>query len=115
MASLNGTTIYPSNIEPELIIVGEMLEAVDGTSTLIKDGTGPGEKWRWTITWENVAKSVRDAVRTIAKLNASFTFVDEDGDSYTVLPELQPYSHRVNTVVSNTVNTYDVTLKIRES
>jgi len=114
MASLNGTTIYPSNIEPELIVIGEMLEAYDGTSTLMKDEDGDGEKWRWTITWEGVPAATRNTIRTIAKLNTTFAFVDEDGTSYTVLPELQPYGHSISTIAGDGTPYYNVTLKIRQ-
>lgn len=114
MASLNGTTITPSDIEAELIIIGDMVEGYDGTSTLMKDASGDGEKWRWIITWNDVPAATRNAIRNIAKLNTTFTFVDEDGTSYTVLPELQPYSARVSSIAGNGTLYYTVTLKIRQ-
>lgn len=111
--TLNGVTVKPSTIEPELVVIGEELEAPDGTITQIR--RGGNTKWRWTLTWEKVSASVRNQIRTIALLNTTFTFVDEDGTSYTVLTDMQPYSSKNAAFgADGTTVYYDVTLKIQE-
>lgn len=110
MPSLNGTTVYPSDIEAELIVIGDEIEAANGVITHMVRGS----KWRWTITWNRVSSAVRTTVRTIAQISTPFTWVDEDGTSYTVLRDLTPYSAKKSLITRDGTVYYDVTLTIRQ-
>lgn len=114
--SLNGTTFYVSDINKDTSKIGVTLVAASGRRRFAHrtvSGT-PVYKREWSIPWNNVSETVRAAVAAIYALTTTFTFVDEHGTSYTVQCEDGGHSEKINTIVSNTELTYDLTLKIYE-
>lgn len=113
MPSLGGVTIYPSNIEPELIPNGEKLESANKVVTHVL--RGDGNKWRWVLSWERVPASVRNQVRTLALQTGTMTFVDEDGASYTVIRDFDgPFRSAVGDIEQDGSNLYNITVVIEE-
>jgi hypothetical protein len=115
--TLNGTTFHPSDIAKETSKIGVALVAASGRRRFVhrtSSGT-PIYKRTWTLPFDNVSETVRLAVAAIYALTTTFTFVDEHGTSYTVQCEDGGYSEKINTIVSNTELTYDLTLKVLQT
>lgn len=79
--SLNGTSFTPSGIDEAREKIGSVIAAANGSRRFAHRA----HKREWTLTWTNVAATVRDAVRTIYALTTTFTYVDENSNSITVL------------------------------
>jgi hypothetical protein len=109
--SLNGTTFHPSDIQADELKIGESLVARSGARTWVQYGT----KRSWDLSWKNVAKATRDAVRTIFRLTTTFPYVDEDGVSVTVQCEASGYSSSVATIEDAATVRYDLKLTIYEA
>jgi len=104
----------PTNVEPDLLVFGSEQETRNGALSLLETG----KKWHWTITWDAVDVATRNAVRSIALLSSTFTFVDEDGVSHTVqCPKEGRYKAGISITGSDGGGTlyYGVTLVIREA
>jgi len=113
--TLNGTTFYPSNIEPEHEKIGESIgPAMNGA----RRWAHAADKRKWTITWTRVPLATLTAVRAIFALTASFTFVDENGASATVFCEagaLRSSVGELGLVSGAQVIYYDITLQLTEA
>jgi len=120
---LNGTTYSgtpltpatprkPNGIDLEFAKVGTTLIAADGTRRFVARGT---TKRTWKITWERAAEATRSALRTLAALTTTWTFVDQLGASYTVQTEQDDYTedYAATDLAGNLY--YDITLTVREA
>lgn len=117
--TLNGTVFGtggslkgPSNVEEELLTFGTEFEAYNGDMTLLQTG----QKRQWTISWDNVTAATRNAVRALAGLTSAFTYIDEDGNSFTVqCPTQGRYQSGIGIIGHGGTLYYGVTLLIRQS
>jgi hypothetical protein len=101
-----------SDLEEEIEVFGTEHFSPRGDLTLIESG----QKLRWTITWDKIPKTTRDAVRALSRLSRTFTFIDPDGVSYTVqCPQQGRYKSGIGiNGADNTKLYYGVTLVIWE-
>lgn len=115
--TLNGTTFHPSPFQVDVTKIGVSLVAASGKRRFVHrlSGATPIYKRVWNLPFENVSETVRAAVAAIYALTTTFTLIDEHGTSYTVQCEDGGYTEQVNTVVSNTELTYDLTLKVYQT
>jgi hypothetical protein len=116
--SLNGVTFYPSDVPEELELIGESIVSDNGTRRWIQivDGSSnPIRKRSWTIPWNDVPAATRAAIKAIALLGTTFTFVNELGESYTVQCEEKCFSSNVSTISGDNLNYYTVSLTIFEA
>lgn len=91
--TLNSQTHYPNSIEGGRVKIGEVLEADDGSSTPVYTGA----KGKWTLTWDKPKESIVAQLQAIALLTVNFTYVDENGASYTVfVPPRDGITRRMN-------------------
>ncbi len=79
--SLNGTSFTPSGIDMAREKIGSVITAANGARRFAHRA----HKREWTLTWANVTATVRDQVRTVYALTTSFTYIDENSNSITVL------------------------------
>lgn len=116
--SLNGTTFGPSKIAVEIEKIGAEQIGADGHRNWMQrlDGSNqPIHKRTWTLTWEKVLAALRTSIRNVFLLGTSFTYVDEDGTSYTVQCEKQDYKDDIAFVGAGPTLYYNVTLTIRQT
>jgi hypothetical protein len=112
--TLNGTTFYPSNVEEDLEKYGAELRAKSGKRRWIHRA----HKRSWKLSFDDVPLSVLTALRTVATLTTTFTFVDENANSYTVLCTEAPLSSGITTIGTQAgvqVLLYSPTLQIYEA
>lgn len=107
---LSGTLFKPMAIEEKLIKVGTVIIAEAGNRTLVQRTF----KREWTISWEGVPDTTRDAVIALAALATTFAFVDEHGVSFTV--QTEPGDHQSKTAFTTPANAiyYDVSLTLHQ-
>lgn len=85
--TFNGTLPNPSNPLPPSTIerkdskIGKTLIAASGKRNFVSRSAF---KPLWTLRWDEVNLSTRNAVKAIHALNSTFTFVDEQGSNWTV-------------------------------
>jgi len=94
--------------------VGRTIEAADGsTSVVLRAGTSL--KRAWEITWTRANPTTLTALAAVFALTTTFTYVDTDGASYTVLCTTDDTFDL--SIFTNTANAYqyDVTLKLKEA
>lgn len=112
--TLNGTQVYPSNIEQTTDRIGTAIEAANGARRFAHRAY----KRTWTITWEAIPEADRATVRTIAALTSTFTFQDETGTSFTAFVDAGAFRSSVSRIATEAgaqVLYYDVALQIREA
>lgn len=71
----------PTGIMQNETKIGVTLVAANGTRNRIERNV---IKRVWTIRWDETNQATMQTVRTIARLMATFTFIDLEGVSYTV-------------------------------
>ena len=116
--SLNGTTFGPSTIAVEIEKIGTEQVGADGTRNWMQrlDGSSqPIHKRTWTLTWEKVLAALRTSIRSVFLLATTFTYIDEDGTSYTVQCEKQDYKDTIAFISASGTLYYNVTLTIRQT
>jgi hypothetical protein len=107
-----GTPAKPTSIERELRKFGRLLEAADGSTSWVRRS----EKWKFRIVWgPRASVATKTAVRAIRNLTTTFTYVDEEGVSFTVLNVGDDeYTEVVKTDKSNTYQ-YELELILRQA
>lgn len=106
-----GTPRKPDSIDLEDEKIGVVLVADNGARRFVLRGT---QKKTWTIAWKGAGEATRSALRTLAALTTTWTFVDQLGVSYTVQTEQNDYTENYAfTDPSNNIY-YDLTLKVRQ-
>lgn len=110
--SMNSVQFNPTSVEYEEEKIGESRRMGDGTLRYYHRSI----KRKWTITWTGLRETYLAAVKSIAALTTSFTFVDYDGVSYTVLILPGGYKHSLNAdkVDGLGVKRYDITITLDE-
>lgn len=79
--SLNGTSIArASDVQEDIEKIGVMLQAANGA----RRWAHRANKRTWTIPFLAVPLSTITFLRGIMALTTTFTFIDENGNSYTV-------------------------------
>jgi hypothetical protein len=107
----NQSAWQPTGYEPSEIKVGVTLPAADGTRNRVERGTNKG---KWVIKWEKTNAATMLALRTIQRLNTTFTFVDTEGVSHTVQTEDDPFERGFALVSRSNVQYWNVTLTLYE-
>ncbi len=82
----NAAAWRPTGITAKEQKIGVTLEAANGTRNRVERGAN---KHVWDVVWEGCNLATMQTVRTIARLATSFTFVDNEGVSFTVQTEDQ--------------------------
>jgi hypothetical protein len=109
--TMNSVTFRPTEISRNLKRAGDLKTMADGTNKMYHRGF----KYEFDLTWTGLPESNKAAIRTIATLTTSFTFIDEDGTSYTVLCPPDAYSDALsasNISIGLGIIYYDITLKL---
>lgn len=120
--SLNGTTYSgtplslgapwkPSKITRRIIKIGTTNIAANGTRTLVLRGN----KSEWDLEWEKVDAITRNAIRTLHALSTTFTFVDEDGASWTVQTEEGDQEDTTAFTSPSNTQYYDTSITLRQA
>lgn len=94
IVTLNGTAIYPSNIEVTLSKIGKTQISANGGRIFLHrtiSGT-PIYKNKWDLTFDGISEAQRATVRALAVTATTMPFVDELGVSRTVQTEEECYS-----------------------
>lgn len=110
---INSVTFYPSDISMDTRVTGVMFEALDGS----RRASRRNKKLDITLTWNKVSLTILNQVRALAALTTTFTLVDENGTSYTVLcpVDTNPLSSSVADVLQGGTVEYNVTLQVIEA
>jgi hypothetical protein len=106
--TLNGTTFYPSKIARTRKKVGRALVMYAGARVWMHRA----EKSTWTLNWENIALATLNGIAAIEALTADFTYVDENGASFTVHCEDEALQHETAFIKSDGVPLYNATLDL---
>lgn len=112
--SLGGTSFTPSGVDMAREKIGTAIQAANGSRRFAHRA----HKREWTLTWTNVTAAVRDQVRTVHALTTTFTFVDQNSNSITVLCLPGSYQESVSTISyegAAVTLRYTVTLKVSEA
>jgi hypothetical protein len=109
--SLNSQTFYPADIELNIVRKGTAIEPADGSERFALRAV----KRQWKLRWKTILDAEREDLEAIASLTTSFTYVDERGTSYTVIPDPQPLRSNVAIIAKGAVLYYAVELNIRET
>ena len=78
--TLNSTTFYPSDVQETFEKIGVVFEAANGNRRFLHRAN----KRSWNISFQSVPLATVVALRTIAALTSTFTFTDENSNSFTV-------------------------------
>lgn len=109
---LGGSHKGPTNIEEEVLVFGTEFEADTGDLSMLETG----KKRQWVLTWNDIPVATRTAIRAIALLSSTFTYIDEDGNSFTVqCPKQSRYKSGISIIANATTLYYGVTLTIRQA
>lgn len=110
---LNGVQFKPSNIDNSDDKVGDLKIMVNGKKRFYHRAF----KRQWQISWNGVSTTVLNSIRAIYRLTSTFTFIDEQGASFTVICLPGNFSSTLdatNISIKNVVY-YDVKLTIDEA
>lgn len=109
---MNGVQFNPSEVEmKDDEKIGESRRMGDGTLRYYHRAF----KGQWVIKWTTVKESYVPAIRTIARLTTSFTFIDYEGVSHTVMVLPGGMSRTLSAEkVSPGVKRYDVSITLDE-
>ena len=110
--TMNSVSFNPTSVDYEQEKIGESRRMGDGTLRYYHRAT----KAKWTITWTAVKETYLTAIRNIAALNTSFTFIDHNGTSYTVIVLPGGFKHTLTAdkVDAIGVKRYDITLTLSQ-
>jgi hypothetical protein len=89
--TLNGTVEYPADIEELQRRRGVLLEADDGTPTVVQTGSKRG----WVLRWNSPLPAVADRIRAVYALTTPVAFVDPYGASYNVVVPVDGFRHTI--------------------
>lgn len=92
--SLGGVLLTPSKKDKKIAKIGKLQAAANGGRTWVQrvDGASqPIVKREWNLSFERVPNSVRAQVEALFLVNATATFRDENGESFTVQCEADEY------------------------
>lgn len=109
---MNGTQFNPTSVQADEDKIGESRRMGDGTLRYYHRAF----KSKWTINWTAVRETNVPAIRTIARLTTSFTFIDYDNVSHTVmvLPGGFTTTLSAEYVDASGIKRYNVTLVLDE-
>lgn len=109
---INGVQVNPSALDakPDEKI-GESRRMGDGTLRYYHRAF----KGEWTLTWNGVQEAYLPALRTVARLTTSFTFIDYDSVSHTVMILPGGFTAKLSAEkVSPGIKRWDVTMVLSE-
>lgn len=100
----------PGSFKRTRLKIGRLLVGKDGTLNWMHRGF----KWVFAIGWERANQTTETAVLALRNKTSTFTFVDYDGTSYTVMTVGDDtYDEQVTTSVANAYR-FDLTLVLRQ-
>jgi len=114
MTSLNGTLVYPSNIQLETSKIGVSLVAASGARRFVHrlSGATPIYKRQWALTWNSVPASVRTIVVGVYAVTVPFVFIDQFSVSWSVQCEDQGYTDSVSVIAGDGTLYFDIDLRL---
>lgn len=109
---MNGVEFNPSEVEiKDDEKIGDSRRMGDGTLRYYHRAF----KGQWSITWNGVKETFIPAIRAIGRLTTSFTFIDYDGVSHTVIILPGNFSRSLTAEkVTPDTKRYDVSLTLDE-
>lgn len=109
---MNGTQFNPSEVElKDDEKIGESRRMGDGTLRYYHRAF----KSEWTIKWNSIRDTYVPAIRTIARLTTSFTFIDYEGVSHTVMVLPGGMTRNLSAEkVTPGIKRYDITMTLTE-
>ncbi len=109
---MNGVQFNPTSFEVDDTKIGESRRMGDSTLRYYHRAF----KAKWSLNWTNVQEAYLPAIKTIAHLTSSFTLIDYDGISHTVmiLPGGAKYKLDATGVDSASVKRYTIDLVLDE-
>lgn len=108
---LNGTTFYAKDRALDEVPIGVEFEALNGSSRFAQRAI----KRRWTIDFDNLLIAQLTALRAVHALTTSFTLVDENGVSYTVVRMGDALQSKAGLITPNGTIYYTATIVLREA
>lgn len=113
--ALNGTTYNGSGGNPQPPDANGIRRTDTKVGTLLIAASGRRHwvsrnavKPTWELTWTNCSAATRNAVRTVAALNTTFTFVDDDGTSWTCQCEDDAFEQQTSFTKHDGTSLYNV-------
>jgi len=115
--TLNGTTIYPSDVAMQESKIGKTQINANGGRTFIHrtSGGSPIYKRQWDLSFDTITEARRAALRTLSRVTTTMTFVDDTGASSTVQTEDGAYSQSVAFIALDGSLYYNVSLTLYEA
>lgn len=93
--------------------IGRLFTAANGDTSFVNRGSGI-RKWQFTLHWEKANSVTQAALSALYAVTTTFTFVDLDGTSYTVLcVGDDPFEEGISPIKS--AYAYDVDFTMREA
>lgn len=108
--SLNSVVLTPTDIQEDIDRIGDEIQAANGTRRF----AFRANKRQWKIAWRRVLASVRTSVRGIYALTSVFTYIDEDGNSFTVYCPPGGFTSKISAISPGVTLYYDIDLTIKE-
>lgn len=111
---LNGTQFTAGDVQETRVKIGTAIQAANGA----RRWAHRADKRGWSISWPTATLAELTSIRTIAALTATFTFIDENAASYTVMCQDSPLK---SSVAALTIESgaqairYSVTLELVEA
>jgi hypothetical protein len=116
--TLNGTTIYPSDVALKDSKIGKTQVTANGGRTFIHRTTGGGTpifKRQWDLSFDVITETRRAALRTLAHVTTTMAFVDDTGATSTVQTEENAYSQSIAFIALDGSLYYNVSLSLYEA
>ena len=107
---LNGTTFSAKDRKLDEVPIGVEFEALNGSPRFAQRAI----KRRWTLEFDNLLIAQLTALRVIHALTTSFTLVDENAVSYTVMRTSDPLTTSVALITPANIAYYAATIVLRE-
>ncbi len=107
---LNGTTFSAKDRKLDEVPIGVEFEALNGSPRFAQRAI----KRCWTLEFDNLLIAQLTALRVIHALTTSFTLVDENAVSYTVVRTTDPLTTSVALIAPANIAYYAATIVLQE-
>lgn len=110
--SINGTNFNPSGVDDDTTKIGDSRRMGDGTLRYYHRAN----KGKWVIKWNNLRETFITTIKTLAFTNATLTFIDYDGNTFTVivLPGSWKRSIAAEQMGNDGIKRYNIELSFEE-
>lgn len=108
---LNGTTLYPTEIDQEDVRIAEGPTRMLGGALRIWHRA---YKRKWTLSWSSLPETSIAAIRTLYRTTTSMTYNDQDNSNYTVVTTSKTENLSAERISRAGIMYYDVELTLEE-